>query len=226
MSLFFNGTKIAKITDTVSGGVNLLQNTLTMKGFNNMNNRGESNTDPNTNFTIDPKEEYQNEINAREIKTSVFHVYAHKLVNAPVALGQDIYLPAGTWTLSFLARNNTNSDETNTVSFFSNWCENNGWNPLGTSDLIDGVWRQHQITFTTSQGILHENIRVHNTSQNNVPRGSMYFANFKLEAGSQATNYCPSYMDIFNELEAIKNKIGGVIANFIGYFFNHEEVAV
>lgn len=209
MSLFFNGTKIAKITDTVSGGVNLLQNTLTMKGFNNMNNRGESNTDPNTNFTIDPKEEYQNEINAREIKTSVFHVYAHKLVNAPVALGQDIYLPAGTWTLSFLARNNTNSDETNTVSFFSNWCENNGWNPLGTSDLIDGVWRQHQITFTTSQGILHENIRVHNTSQNNVPRGSMYFANFKLEAGSQATNYCPSYMDIFNELEAIKNKIGG-----------------
>lgn len=225
MSLFFNGTKLAKMTDTVSGGVNLLQNTLTMKGFNNMNNRGVNN-DPNINFTIDSKEGYQNETNANEIKTSVFHVYAHKLVNAPVALGQDIYLPAGTWTLSFLARNNTNSNETNTVSFFSDWCENNGWNPLGTSDLIDGVWRQHQITFTTSQGILHENIRVHNISQNNVPRGSMYFANFKLEAGSQATNYCPSYMDIFNELEAIKNKIGGVIASFIGYFFNHEEVAI
>lgn len=226
MSLLFNGTKLAKITDTMSGGVNLLNNTLTMKNFNNMDNRGESNNDPNTNFAIDPKEEHQNETNAKEIKTSVFHVYAHKFVNAPVALGQDIYLPAGTWTLSFLARNNTNSDETNTVSFFSNWCANNGGNPLGTSDLIDGVWRQHKITFTTSQGILHENIRVHNVSQDDVPQGSMYFANFKLEAGSQATTYCPSYTDIFNELETIKNKIGGVIASFIGYFFNHEEVAV
>lgn len=225
MSLFFNGTKLAKMTDTVSGGVNLLQNTLTMKGFNNMNNRGVNN-DPTINFTIDSKEEYQNETNANEIKTSVLHVYAHKLVNAPVALGQDIYLPAGTWTLSFLARNNTNSNETNTVSFFSDWCENNGWNPLGTSDLIDGVWKQHHITFTISQGILHKNIRVHNISQDDVPRGSMYFANFKLEAGSQATTYCPSYTDVFNELETIKNKMGGVIASFIGYFFNHEEVAI
>lgn len=50
---------------------------------------------------------------------------------------------------------------------------------------------------------------LHNVSQDDVPRGSMYFANFKLEAGSQATTYCPSYTDIFNELETIKNKIGG-----------------
>lgn len=40
MSLLFNGTKLAKITDTMSGGVNLLNNTLTMKNFNNMDNRG------------------------------------------------------------------------------------------------------------------------------------------------------------------------------------------
>ena len=67
MSLLFNGTKLAKITDTMSGGVNLLNNTLTMKNFNNLDNRGESNNDPNINFTIDPKEEYQNETNAKEI---------------------------------------------------------------------------------------------------------------------------------------------------------------
>lgn len=209
MVLFFNGIKLGQLTDTLSGGVNLLNNTLTMTGFNNMGNRGENGNDPSVNFSIDSKEEYLYLKNANEIKTNVFHVFAHEFNYAPVALGQDIYLPAGTWTLSFLARNNSNSSEVNTVSFYSDWCKNQGWAPLGTSDLIDEVWRSHKITFTTNQGILHKNVRIHNATNNGVPGGSLYFANVKLEAGSQATTYCPSYQDILAEIKAIKTNRGG-----------------
>ena len=42
MSLFFNGIKLAKNTDTVSGGVNLLVNTDRMTHFNNLGNKGDS----------------------------------------------------------------------------------------------------------------------------------------------------------------------------------------
>ena len=227
MGLFFNGSKLAKFTDTISGGINLLDHTLDMQGFNNMGNT-KSAKDVGTivTFSIDGKEEYSTDTNSDELKTNVFHVYGQTLNESPMALDQDVYLPAGTWTLSFLAKNNSSRGEKNIVSLFSDWCENIGWLPLGNSDPIDNSWRKHQIVFETSQGINHKNLRVHNTSNSGVPGGSLYFANLKLEAGSQATTYCPSYTDILNELEAIKNKMGGVIASFMGYFFNHEEVAV
>lgn len=202
MGLFFNGTELGKFTDTLSGGLNLLNNTLTMTGFNNMNNH----SDDGIGFSIEPKEGYLSSENANEIKTNVFHVFAHKFLNAPFNFGQDIYLPAGTWTLSFLAKNFSDSGAVNTVNFYSDWCENQNWAPLGTSDLIDGVWRKHKITFKTNQAILHKNLRLHNATQDDIPGGSLCFANVKLEAGSQATMYCPNYQDIIAEL---KTSIGG-----------------
>ena len=53
MSLFFNGIKLAKNTDTVSGGVNLLVNTDRMTHFNNLGNKGDS-----TGYSIDDKASY------------------------------------------------------------------------------------------------------------------------------------------------------------------------
>lgn len=209
MSLFFNGIKLAKNTDTVSGGVNLLVNTDQMTHFNNLGNKGDL-----TGYSIDDKASYTEDLNAKEIKTNVFHAFGSTLTKAPVALAQDVYLPAGTWTLSFLGRNNgseisNDSYKTNTVSLFSDWSDNHNNTPLGTSDLMDNVWRLHQITFTTSEGMVHKNIRIVNNTNNVIAGGSLYFANFKLEAGSQATTYCPSYQDILAEIKAIKTTMGG-----------------
>ena len=116
MVLFFNGVKLAKNADTLSGGVNLLVNTDQMTHFNNLGNKGDS-----TGYSIDDKASYTEDLNAKEIKTNVFHAFGSALKKAPVALAQDVYLPAGTWTLSFFGRNNGNKSsndtlKTNTVS--------------------------------------------------------------------------------------------------------------
>lgn len=186
-------TTFARRTDN-SGGVNLLANTATLKGFNNAGNSGQG-----TGFSIEQKSDHINDPGGNEIKTKVAHVYAPDTNHAPVYFGQDFTLPAGTWTLSFLARNNSNRNETNSLSFFTDDCANRGWQPLGTT-TIDNVWKKHVITFTTTKTTVEINPRVHNPENKGIPGGSLYFANFKLEAGSIATDWCQSYLD-FDRLD-------------------------
>ena len=177
-----------------SGGVNLLANTATLKGFNNAGNSGQG-----TGFSIEQKSDHITDPGGNEIKTKVAHVYAPDTNHAPVYFGQNFTLPAGTWTLSFLARNNSNRNETNSLSFFTDDCANRGWQPLGTT-TIDNVWKKHVITFTTTKTTVETNPRVHNPENEGIPGGSLYFANFKLESGSIATDWCQSYLD-FDRLD-------------------------
>lgn len=186
-------TTFARRTDN-SGGVNLLANTATLKGFNNAGNSGQV-----TGFSIEQKSDHINDPGGNEIKTKVAHVYAPDTNHAPVYFDQNFTLPAGTWTLSFLARNNSNRNETNSLSFFTDDCANRGWQPLGTT-TIDNVWKKHVITFTTTKTTVEINPRVHNPENKGIPGGSLYFANFKLEAGSIATDWCQSYLD-FDRLD-------------------------
>lgn len=186
-------TTFARRTDN-SGGVNLLVNTATLTGFNNAGNSGQW-----TGFSIEKKSDHINDPGGNEIKTKVAHVYASDTNHAPVYFGQNFTLPAGTWTLSFLARNNSNRNETNSLSFFTDDCANRGWQPLGTT-TIDNVWKKHAITFTTTKTTVEISPRVHNPENRGIPGGSLYFANFKLEAGSIATDWCQSYLD-FDRLD-------------------------
>lgn len=186
-------TTFAKRTDN-SGGVNLLANTATLRGFSNAGNSGQG-----TGFSIEQKSDHINDPGGNEIKTKVAHVYAPDTNHAPVYFGQNFTLPAGTWTLSFLARNNSNRNETNSLSFFTEDCANRGWQPLGTT-TIDNVWKKHVITFTTTKTTVEMYPRVHNPENKGIPGGSLYFANFKLEAGSIATDWCQSYLD-FDRLD-------------------------
>lgn len=183
-----------------SGGVNLLANTATLTGFNNGGNSGQY-----TGFSIEQKSDHINDPGGNEIKTKVAHVYAPDTNHAPVCFSQNFTLPAGTWTLSFLARNNSNSNETNSISFFTDDCVNRGWQPLGTT-TIDNVWKKHAITFTTTKTTAEITPRLHNTENRVIPGGSLYFANFKLEAGSIATDWCQSYLD-FDRLDGRNDPI-------------------
>lgn len=194
-------TTFARRTDN-SGGVNLLANTATLKGFNNAGNSGQG-----TGFSIEQKSDHINDPGGNEIKTKVAHVYAPDTNHAPVYFDQNFTLPAGTWTLSFLARNNSNRNETNSLSFFTDDCANRGGQPLGTT-TIDNVWKKHVITFTTTKTTVETNPRVHNPENKGIPGGSLYFANFKLEAGSIATDWCQSYLD-FNRLDGQVDAIDG-----------------
>lgn len=199
-----------------SGGVNLLTNTLTLQGFNNAGNSGNY-----TGFNIESKESHINETNGDEIKTSVFHVYGNDLNNTPIYLGQNFTLPVGTWTISFLARNNSTGNEKNKLSFYTDDCANRGWTPLGTSDDIDNVWRKHQITFTTSKTTFEQNPCIHMPTTDIVPGGSLYLANFKLESGPIATTWCPAPEDYatqiaFTELNQTVAGLRSTVSNNYG----------
>lgn len=183
------------INENNSGGVNLLTNTYTLHNFSNAGNAGEA-----TGFGIDSGDSHKNELNAGEISTNVFHIYAKDLNHAPVYFGQNFTLPKGTWTLSFLVRHNGSSEQKIRLSFYTDDCANRGWIPLGTSDEIDNIWERHQITFTTTQETFEQNPRLHMPTGDIVPGGSLYFANFKLESGSIATTWCPAPEDLAKQV--------------------------
>lgn len=187
-------TTFARRTDN-SGGVNLLANTATLKGFHNNGNSG-----PNTGFSIESSGPYLKDPNGNEIKTKVFHVFAQELQYAPIYFGQNFTLPPGTYSLSFLARHKGRDDEKIKLEFYTNDCANRGWSPLGVSDDISNIWEKHQIQFSITKETYEINPRLHKPTDDIVPGGSWFLANLKLEAGSIATDWCQSYLD-FDRLD-------------------------
>ena len=186
----------ARRTDN-SGGVNLLANTKDFSGFFSY----KVTDGANNGFTVDKKEEYySNDENYSMIRTKVAHVYGSNMENAPLAFGQNITLPAGTYTLSFLARHNGKRDEVRNLDLYSDWTDGHGGKSHGASDDIHGIWEKHHITFTTSQNHTYSNLRLQYFTDAGIPGGSLYFANLKLEAGSIATDWCQSYLD-FDRLD-------------------------
>lgn len=184
------------INENDSGGVNLLTNTYTLRNFNNGGNAGEA-----TGFGIDSGDSHKSELNAGKIRTNVFHVYAKDLNHAPVYFGQNFTLPKGTWTLSFLARHNGSSEQKIRLRFYTEDSANFGWNPLGVSDDISNVWEKHQIQFSVTKETYEINPRLHTPTDDGIPGGSLYFANFKLESGSIATTWCPAPEDLAKQVE-------------------------
>ena len=179
-----------------SGGVNLLANTENFSGFFSY----KVTDGANNGFTFDEKEGHSNDENYSMIRTKVAHVYGSNMENAPLSFGQNITLPAGTYTLSFLARHNGKRDEVRNLDLYSDWTDGHGGKSHGESDDIHGIWEKHHITFTTSQNHTYSSLRLQYFTDAEIPGGSLYFANLKLEAGSIATDWCQSYLD-FDRLD-------------------------
>ena len=190
-------TTFARRTDN-SGGVNLLPNTSTFRLFST-GHYGDS--DAHNGISIDPKNQYSSDTNINLVKTKIARVWADKAMNASLNIPGGTYLPAGTYTLSFLARTNGNdSSPAYHFSLYSNWTGTHGGDPLGQSDAVNNVWSRHQITFTIPESYYHMTLRIQQYDDADIPGGSLYFANLKLEAGSIATDWCQSYLD-FDRLD-------------------------
>lgn len=179
-----------------SGGVNLLANTENFSGFVSY----KVTDGANNGFTFDKKEEYSNDENYSMIRTKVAHVYGSNMKNVPLNFGQNVTLPAGTYTLSFLARHNGKRDRVINLDLYSDWTDGHGGQSHGESDDIHGIWEKHHITFTTSQNYTYSSLRLQCFTDDGIPGGSLYFANLKLEAGTIATDWCQSYLD-FDRLD-------------------------
>ena len=192
-----------------SGGVNLLANTEDFSGFVSYKV-----TDGAKNgFTFDEKEGYSNDENYSMIRTKVAHVYGSNMKNVPLKFGQNVTLPAGTYTLSFLARHNGKRDEVRNLDLYSDWTDDHGGQSHGESDDIHGIWEKHHITFTTSQNYTYSSLRLQCFTDDEIPGGSLYFANLKLEAGTIATDWCQSYLDF--------DRLSGGIASLDSPEFNN-----
>ena len=179
-----------------SGGVNLLANTENFSGFVSY----KVTDGANNGFAFDKKEGYSNDENYSMIRTKVAHVYGSNMKNVPLNFGQNVTLPAGTYTLSFLARHNGKRDRVINLDLYSDWTDGHGGQSHGESDDIHGIWEKHHITFTTSQNYTYSSLRLQCFTDAGIPGGSLYFANLKLEAGSIATDWCQSYLD-FDRLD-------------------------
>ena len=189
-----------KLQNSASGGgVNLLANTLDFSGFYS------SAVDANgkNGLSLDEKGNYYQDRNYSYIRTKVAHVWGSNFKNAPLYFNQKIYLPAGTYTLSFLARTNgNNSNNANRISLFTSYTDEHGGQQLGDSDYVHDWWEKHKITFSINENYPHSNIRLQKWSDAGLPGGSIYFANLKLESGSISTTWCPAPED-----QVSKNKI-------------------
>lgn len=188
-------TSFARRTDN-SGGVNLLNNTATFIGFDNYGNVGAH----GGGYGVETIADHKNETNINLVKTHIMHIYGDAARYAPLGFSQNVFLPAGTYTLSFVARTNQVGQPDFHFSLFSDWTDQHGGTPLGSSDGVNSTWSRHSLTFTVPQDHEHVDLRLQQYDDAPLPGGSLYFANLKLEAGSIATDWCQSYLD-FDRLD-------------------------
>ena len=80
-----------------------------------------------------------------------------------------------------------------------------------TKSKLSNAWSSYSITFTLPEQVTLTDMSLgHYDPKALIPGGSLYLANLKLEKGPVATPWSPSPLDILGEIEALKNKIGGV----------------
>lgn len=208
MSIFIDKQRLLASSDTFSGGVNLFRNTDKLDKF----------WEPfvDSNGTVDNSANNALDVNHELIATkSVFHVYGSKASDAGVKNTQRIYFEPGIYTVSFLARNNGTENPSFSINLYSDYTDQHNGSPLGsTSTNLTNIWQQYSITFEIDEAGTYGSWRLLNWSDVQIPGGSLYFANLKLERGPVATDWCPNYADYYDDLQSqineLKNKFGGV----------------
>lgn len=194
IDVFFKGKQLLTSSDTFSGGVNLFRNTDKLDKF----------WGPSTdnNGSVDSSANYASDVNHELIATKyVFHTWGLKASDAGIKTTQQIYFEKGVYTISFLARNNGTDRPSFNLSLYSDYTDSHGGVPLGsTSANLTNIWQRYSITFKIDQAGTYGGWRLTNWSDAQIPGGSLYFANLKLERGPVATDWCPNYADYYDDL--------------------------
>ena len=194
VDVFFKGKRLLTSSDTFSGGVNLFRNTDKLDKFwmSFTDNQGQADSSAN----------YASDVNHELIATkSLFHIWGSKANQAGLKSTQEIYCEQGVYTISFLARNNGTESPSFNLSLYSDYTDSHGGVPLGSTRAnLTNVWQQYSITFSIDQAGTYGSWRLMNWSDAQVPGGSLYFANLKLEHGPVATDWCPNYADYYDDL--------------------------
>lgn len=184
---YINGDEIATKDMIPGNGINLLDGTKTCQ-----------------NFVFDNHGEIQNskDNNLKDIAlTSVIHTWGDNGKLATIKNNQTLHLIPGNYTLSFIiCGNNPQSSPAPTVSVLD------GTQILGTSK--GKVMYQPtfiSINFRINQ-IKNINLSIQSDADMVVPGGSIWYANFKLEAGVNPTPWSESPTDQIQELKSSLSK--------------------
>lgn len=193
--------KVPFMSDLCGGGVNLLTGTYEFLNWNTNQFERSSN--------------YSKETNGFLIKTSVIaHLWGDNAAQACLSYNQPLHLSKGTYTVSFVARDNgpTSDIPSFELSLFSSYTNTHGGLAHGsTATALSSIWTNYHITFALPEDVdLTQLSLCHYDTNARIPGGSLFLANLKLEKGPVATPWSPNPLDILNDIEALKNKVGGV----------------
>lgn len=129
--------------------------------------------------------------------TSVCHAWGNALKDAMITYNKSLKLVPGFYTLSFLvAGNDSYNTNTPTLSAYD------GSKVLGTSNQkVINSPEFYSITFkvTTAQPTT---LVIGNNGSDSLPGGSIFYCNFKLEAGVNPTPWSESVADQIQELKS------------------------
>lgn len=204
-------TKFIKQEDLARSGTNLLRNTQTLAGF------GSYTPTDHSGMSIENIPTHSSETNINLIRTSIAHTWGTKMMEAGVWFGQALFLPAGTYTLSFMARCNGTPNGRG-VSLFSDYTDSHNGAPLVDTPPLTETWQEYTGTFTIDKAGTYGNWRIACWLNDPVPGGSLYFANIKLEAGSIATGWTPAVEDYYTQ-----NDINDLLYYHTSGFFAYNE---
>ena len=190
------GTAIGKL-NKLSGSVNLFRNTNKLDQFWKVLPQGSD-----SHGNAEEAATHATDVNHELIETeSVFHTWGTQAMDVGLETTQPIYFEPGSYTISFLARNNGTDVSSFNLQLFSDYSDKHGGTPIGTTSTeLTNAWQQYSITFNIAEAGTYGNWRLANWSIAPIPGGSLFFANLKLEHGAIATDWCPNYEDYYYAL--------------------------
>lgn len=204
--IYIDKQQVLTPSDINGGGINLLPNT-----NDYANDWGLFKASKTSGFGLeDTAQVHSNEPNANLLLSSkTIHCWANQALDAFVNMTKKLSVDAGTYTLSFVARDNGGDNPSFNLSLYSDYTDTHGGKPLANTPVLTHTWKQYAMTFKIADAGTYGNWRIGNLSTAPLPNGSLYFANFKLEKGPTATPWDPSPLDLLNDIQALKSKLGG-----------------
>ena len=190
MQLFGDGAKFLTENDVTGGNLNLLVNSSSADSFSASSGETESLQDTFQNNTLPIKSNFG------------IHLWGSQ---CSFNYTKSIFLTKGIYVFSFLYRFNDDTGAyTNLIYRFS---ITGNKQPLGESSfpgLPDKSMKFGKIVFEVKQDTLFDSLIISKTDSNNLPGGSMYFTDCKLETGSIATPWSYSLEDLKAEIDQLK----------------------
>ena len=212
MSIYIDNKKLLSLPDLAGGGVNLFRNTYDFATW--QYTPGKGGFEPASNYSDSNHEFIQTK--------TVAHLWGNNATEAMLSYTQPLHLEKGTYTVSFLARDNGPDPEHSSfgLELYSNYTNTHGRNLHGmTKSKLSNVWSSYSITFALPEQLTLADINLgHWGPQELIPGGSLYLANLKLEKVPVATPWSPNPLDILDEIEALKSTCSNSVESKpIGY---------